>query len=79
MKIIVETADKKKIVYQNVTDAYLVVRQAGSFKGLKGDIITGIETKSWSWGSNIRELTKEIRQSLFELQSFLGTQLKERK
>ena len=71
MKIVVELDDEKKEVYQFVTDAYLAVRQLEPMGNKKGKVAVLPETKSYSWGPNIRELTKEVAQSLVELQELL--------
>lgn len=70
MKIIVEHAEGKKEVFQYVSDAYLCVRREVPVSD--GEDLSGrMETRSWSWGSDIRELVKELRQSLVELEDIL--------
>lgn len=62
--------DGKEVVFQNITDLYIAVRQSKHVSVLK-DTAVIIETTSHSWGSNVRELVKEIAQSQIELQDFL--------
>lgn len=62
MKIVVEMDDGNTINYQNVTDVFIAVRV---------DDPHGSFTKSNSWGSNPRELVKEVTQSVLELQNYL--------
>ena len=72
MTITVEDDDGKTQVFQHVTDAYLCVRQLEPMQQHNGNRMAMLpETRSFSWGSNVRELVKEIRQSLDELQDFL--------
>ena len=71
MKITFEDDDKKVTVFQNIIDAYLCVRQLEPMKGKKGKMANLPETKSYSWGVNVRELVKEVNQSLVELQEYL--------
>lgn len=77
MKIVVELDSGKTETYNNVTDAYVCVRQLEPVYTDKDQkIISKMaflpETRSYSWGANARELVKEIRQSLEELQNFLN-------
>jgi transcriptional regulator with AAA-type ATPase domain len=37
-------------------------------------VMDTVTTKSYSWGGNVRELIKEVQQSLIELQDFLRGQ-----
>ena len=70
MKITLEDDDKKVTVYQNITDVYFCIRQLEPMK--KGAKIAMLpETRSFSFGSNVRELVKELGQSLVELQEYL--------
>jgi hypothetical protein len=71
MKITVEHDDGKVEVFQEVTDAYVAVRQYTPTMNKQNDIALLPETKSYSWGSNVRELLKELRQSVVELQEFI--------
>jgi hypothetical protein len=62
--------DGKVEEFQHVTDAYLCVRQSEPFQ--KDDSLTFVsDTRSYSWGSNVREIIKELSQSLLELREFL--------
>ena len=71
MKIIVYHDDGKEEVYQEVTDAYLAVRQHQPMASKEGQIALLPETRSYSWGNNLRELVKELYQSQTELQEII--------
>jgi hypothetical protein len=71
MTITIELDKKQKEVYQNVTDAFLAVRQLNSARNDKGKMATIIDTSSRSWGPNVRDIIKEITQSTIELQDYL--------
>lgn len=71
MKITIEHDDGKKETFQSVTDAYLAIRQLQPMQEKKKDIALLPETRSYSWGVNLRELVKEVRQSLEELNEIL--------
>jgi O-succinylbenzoate synthase len=66
----VEQDDGQVTVYQYVTDVYIALRQE---EPAQRDGLLTIITKvsSSSWGANVRELVKEVQQSLVELQDFL--------
>ena len=68
MKIIVYHDDGKEEVFQEVTDAYLAVRQHTPMANKKGDMVFLPDTRSYSWGQNLRELIKEIRESISEME-----------
>lgn len=72
MKIVVTKDDGTDIVFQDVSDCYLAVRQVTSVSHKKETKLV-VETKSWSWGANVREIVKEVAQSLIELQEYLGS------
>jgi hypothetical protein len=75
VKLIVHHDDGKTEVFQNVTDLYVAYRQESKVVGLKDDFVNLVtQTRSHSWGSNLRELVKEVQQSLIELQDFLREQ-----
>lgn len=75
MKVIVEREGHPTEVFQNITDLYIAYRQESKVVGLKENFVNIIaETRSHSWGSNLRELVKEVQQSLIELQDFLREQ-----
>lgn len=71
MKITVQHDDGKVEVFQNITDAYLCVRQLDPVKPRDGDIAMLPQTRGYSWGGNVRELVKEITQAIVELQELL--------
>ena len=69
MKVTIEYEDKVE-VFNHVTDAYVCIRteepyQAGEQLALMP------ETKSFSYGNNVREILKEVRQSIVELQEYI--------
>lgn len=72
MKITIDhEGESDTIVYQNVTDYYLAVRSLEPMTNSEGDMATLPEVKSHSWGANLRELAKEVAQSLYEIQDYL--------
>lgn len=71
MKIIIEHDKKKKEVFDKITDAYICIRQLKPMTDKK-KIAMLPETKSYSWGVNVRELLKELRQSEVEIQNMLN-------
>lgn len=71
MKISIEKDDGTVEVFERVTDLYVVVRR-NDLVGTPGKKIQYVPvTTSHSWGSNVRELVKEVQQSLVELQDWL--------
>lgn len=74
MKIVIHHDNKKKETFKDVTDYYLAVRRLEPMmdKKMKQAILP--ETRSFSYGNNVRELVKEVSQSLVELQEFLKNQ-----
>ena len=68
MKLIFIDDSGKETVFQNVTDLYIAVRNQIPMVSKVGSTAMLPETRSYSWGSNLRELTKEVQQSLVELQ-----------
>ena len=66
MKIRVEQDDGDVTEYLDVTDFYIALRRAQIT-----DHVLTLNTSSWSYGANVRELVKEVQQSLVELQDFL--------
>ena len=72
MKVTIQQDDGTAIVYRDVTDVYVAVRQLESVKSAKDDLPALLPvTTSRSWGGNVRELVKEVQQSLVELQDYL--------
>lgn len=76
MKITIERDDGETEVFQRVTDLYIAYRHRDLKYNKSERTIQeiGTETRSHSWGNNVRELVKEIQQSLVELQEFLKEQ-----
>ena len=66
MKVTVEMDDGAVTEYHDVTDFYLALRR----NHIVDHVLTN-NTTSWSCGANVRELVKEVQQSLVELQDFL--------
>ena len=78
MKLTIELDNGKTEIFQDVTDIYLAIRTHKSM-GDRNSILHRVpEVRSYSWGSNLRELTKEVQQSLIELQDKLR-ELREKK
>lgn len=74
MRIVVTTDEGSEIVYQHVTDYYLALRQMEPCKvGEDSRVSLLPETRSYSRGSNLREVVKELAQSLVEIQAYLKT------
>jgi len=70
MKITVSREDGSEEVYNDVSDYYLAVRQLHPL-GV-GDYLAGeYQTRSYSRGVNLRDIAKEIAQSLIELQAIM--------
>jgi hypothetical protein len=69
MEIIVKDGEYEA-TYRDVTDMYLAVRQAQPYKH-EDAVGFEIQTRSYSRGGNVREIVKEIQQSLVELQEHL--------
>ena len=70
-KITIEHEGKKKEVFQDCSDLYIAVRQLKPMMNKKMKQAVMPETRSFSYGDNVRELVKELAQSLVELQEFL--------
>ncbi len=73
MKLEITKDDGTSEVYESVTDYYLSVRQLQPMAKADGEIAFLPETRSYSAGPNVRELVKELQQSIVELQEFLRT------
>ena len=75
MKITIEHEDGKVEVFQDVLDLYLAVRHIVPFMKSTDENALPVQTlvtRSYSWGVNMRELLKELRQSTVELEKFLS-------
>jgi hypothetical protein len=70
MTVTIVSDEGKKVVYQKVTDLYVAVRQEVQ-SSRDSKLVHELVTSSQSWGPNVRELVKEVQQSLVELQDFL--------
>lgn len=79
MKLTIELDDGKEIVHQNITDMYVAVRKLEPMQSKRGKPAVLPETTSFSFGSNVRELVKEVAQSLVELQDFLRNNVRSSK
>ena len=73
MKIIIEHDNGTRETFQDVTDAFLAARQYKpmAMREERPGLVMVPDVRSWSWGANIRELLKELRQSVVELESIL--------
>lgn len=71
MKLTIEKDDGTEEVHQNVTDYYLAVRKLEPMMDSSNELALLPETRSFSYGSNLREVAKEVAQSLVEIQDFL--------
>lgn len=71
MKVTIEHDDGKTEEFRNVSDAFLAVRQYEPMARRNGDTALLPETRSYSWGPNVRETLKEIRQAAIELQRMI--------
>lgn len=71
MKITVERDSGEVETFQHVSDCYLAVKQIIPVMSNNGDAGTISNCKSYSWGANLRELAKELAQSLIEIQDTL--------
>lgn len=73
MRVIIEKDTGEKEVFQDVSDIYLAIRQ-DIWVGKDARAFPTWKVHSFSWGGNVRELVKELQQSLVELQDFLRGQ-----
>jgi hypothetical protein len=75
MKVTIELETGKTEVYDRVTDLYVAMRQEDYLmeSGTR-QLHPYPKVSSRSWGGNVRELVKEVQQSLVELQDFLRGQ-----
>jgi len=74
MKITILMDNGTEQIFNDVTDYYFAVRQLNPLMSEDKKIAILPETRSYSHGPNIRELIKELSQSLIELQDFLRGQ-----
>jgi hypothetical protein len=72
VKITVEKDDGEEIVFQNITDATISMRQLKPLMDNDGDVAMFPDTTSHTWTTGgQRELVKELRQVTYELQRFI--------
>lgn len=71
MRITVEHDNGTVETFQHVVDCYLAVRRIVPVMKDNGGMGTVSDSKSYSWGSNLRETAKELAQSLLEIQDTL--------
>lgn len=72
MKITIEKDDDTTEVFQNISDLYIAFRQRDiKYEKESKRLLENATVRSFSWGTNVRELIKELQQSLVELQDFL--------
>jgi len=74
MRLTIEKDDGTTEVFQNILDLYVVVRREEKALFEADKLGLYIKTTSHSYGSNVRELVKEVSQSLVELQDYLREQ-----
>lgn len=75
MRVTIEKDNGETEVFQDITDLYIAYRITKRYGIETFPMVTTIqETRSHSWGANLRELVKEVTQSLVELQDFLREQ-----
>jgi hypothetical protein len=74
MRLTIEKDDGTTEVFQNILDLYVVVRREEKVLFETDKLGLYLKTTSHSYGSNVRELVKEVQQSLVELQDFLREQ-----
>lgn len=75
MRVTVEKDNGETEVFQHLTDVYIAYRQQERVADKDNlAIVLKTSSRSYSWGSEIRELVKEVQQSLNELQDFLRGQ-----
>lgn len=70
MKITIEDGEDKQ-VFDGVLDYYIAVRQLAPLMTKKGEMAQEIQTKSYSKGSSVRDILKELRQSIVELEDHI--------
>jgi len=70
MKLTVTLDDGHTEVFQYVTDLYIAVRQDTPQTDGHSAWFT-VDFHSYSWGSRLRDLVKEVQQSLIEMQDTL--------
>jgi len=79
MKLTIEYDNGKTEVFQDLTDIYVAYRALKSV-GNGDTLLRGVpEIRSFSWGSFLRDITKEVQQSLIELQDELRKQREKQK
>jgi hypothetical protein len=74
MRVTIEKDNGETEVFQNITDLYIAYRQEVPVYDVECKFDYIPQVRSHSWGSNVRELVKEVQQSLVELQDFLRGQ-----
>lgn len=70
MKVTIEDSTGKQEVFTSITDLYIAYRQT-NLVATDGTLHEVVHSRSHSWGTNLRELVKEVQQSLVELQDYL--------
>ena len=73
MKVTIERDDGQEVVYQEVTDYFLTVRQLERFTN-GTELVGEFRTHSASAGPHLRDLVKEIEQSCRYMQRLLVKQ-----
>lgn len=76
MKITIEEEGNIISSFDDVTDYYIAVRSVKPATNKDGEVAMLPETRSFSRGSNLREIVKEIHQSYLEIQEYLKSPIK---
>lgn len=71
MKITIEHDDGTEVVHQHISDYYMAIRVLEPKIDSENRVVIHSDTRSFSFGANLREITKEVGQSLVELQDYL--------
>jgi hypothetical protein len=71
MKITIQDGEKEQ-VFDDVLDYYIAVRQVAPLMTKESNLAREIQTKSYSKGSALRDILKELRQSVVELEVHLN-------
>lgn len=71
MIVTIKHDDGKTESFRDVTDCYIAVRQLKPMQDKNATLAVLPEARSWSWGANLRELLKELRQSVVEIEDVL--------
>lgn len=71
MIITITKDDGTEQTFADVVTAYVAVQQVAPYMDNQNVPMQTLETRSYSYGNNIREVAKELAQSLHEIQVIL--------